>query len=343
MKKIFALALAAVMTAGMTTVAFAASVDIDSVELGGTSTRLFKYDSDDNVGYHVDDTSVLEPGKTYYLSLEINGIESYLATEGDLDIDSKDMNKYKVYTDWKYGEIEDLEVSYKKIELYDTTATAGWRGTDYRYVIAFVAPEDNSASAFEDIAGTVKVGTTSSKADKAGSYDLDVTVTKDYIKDFDGDFDAFTNGAVVKFESDLGEIDIDFEDVAMFTVNATGQGKLNLMWNTDFDSEIAALDKSANMDFITFEGEPSFNKNGTMYIYADADTFLYQVVDGKLAAVDAEYDEDYEAWTFKTRSLGEYVISDKEIDLDAVNTEVDDKDDASSTTDGGKTNPDTGR
>ena len=25
-------------------------------------------------------------------------------------------------------------------------------------------------------------------------------------------------------------------------------------------------------------------------------TFLYQVVDGELKAVDAEYDEDYEAW-----------------------------------------------
>ena len=67
----------------------------------------------------------------------------------------------------------------------------------------------------------------------------------------------------------------------------------------------------------------------------------YKVIDGKLTAVDASYNEDYEAWELKTRSLGEYVISDKEIDLDAVNTE--DKDDASSTTDGGKENPDTGR
>ena len=95
------------------------------------------------------------------------------------------------------------------------------------------------------------------------------------------------------------------------------------------------------MDFVTFEGEPSFNKNGTLYIYAAEDTFLYKVIDGKLTAVDASYNEDYEAWELKTRSLGEYVISDKEIDLDAVNTE--DKDDASSTTDGGKENPDTGR
>ena len=313
MKKIFALALAAVMTAGMTTVAFAAD-EITSVELGGVSTRLFEYDADNNRADHVDDTSVLEPGKTYYISLEINGVESYDKLGGDLDIDAKDMNKYKVYTDWKYGEIEDFEVAYKKIELHDGSV---WGGYDYRYVIEFTTPEDNTASAFEDVAGTVKVGTTSSKADKAGSYDLSATITKDYIPEFDGDFGEFTNGAVVKFEKDLGEIDIDF------------------------DPEVASLDKSANMDFVTFEGEPSFNKNGTLYIYAAEDTFLYKVIDGKLTAVDASYNEDYEAWELKTRSLGEYVISDKEIDLDAVNTE--DKDDASSTTDGGKENPDTGR
>ncbi len=106
----------------------------------------------------------------------------------------------------------------------------------------------------------------------------------------------------------------------MFTVDVTGQGKLNLAWNTDFNKEVADLDKSANMDFVTFEGTPSFNKNGTLYIYADKDSYLYEVVDGELEAVDADYDEDYEAWELKTRTLGGYVISDKELDLDAINT-----------------------
>ena len=337
MKKIFALALAALMTAGMTTVAFAA--DAENIEIG---TNLFKYDSDAGYGVVVSGVETagdLKPGATYYISLNVDGVEDCQVSSVPVNEVTKSIaSKYKVYTDWKYGEIEDFEVAYKKIELHDGSV---WGGYDYRYVIEFTTPEDNTASAFEDVAGTVKVGTTSSKADKAGSYDLSATITKDYIPEFDGDFGEFTNGAVVKFEKDLGEIDIDFEDVAMFTVNANGQGKLNLKWNTDFDPEVASLDKSANMDFVTFEGEPSFNKNGTLYIYAAEDTFLYKVVDGKLTAVDASYNEDYEAWELKTRSLGEYVISDKEIDLDAVNTE--DKDDASSTTDGGKENPDTGR
>lgn len=349
MKKILALTLAAVMAAGMTTTAFAADVEVDSVEFGDRAT-LFKYSSDDNIGKAVpaDERDVLEPGATYYISLKINGEETVL-TQNDIDYDSSDMNKYKAFFDEKYGELGDFEVDYKKIETYSDNDGAWDEKGDYRYVVVFTTPEDNDSNPYYDVAGSIKVGTSSSKANKTTGYPLDVTVAKDYIKKFDGDFtdedgNEYDNGAVVKFEKDLGEIDIDFGEEAMFTVDATGQGRLNLIWNTDFLSEIADLDKSANMDFLTFKGEPRFNKNGTMYIYASDDTFLYEVVDGKLEKVDADYNEDYEAWEFKTRTLGTYVISDKELDLETINTEVDDKDDSSSTTeDGNKKNPDTGR
>ena len=45
-------------------------------------------------------------------------------------------------------------------------------------------------------------------------------------------------------------------------------------------------------------------------------------------------------WTFKTRKLTRYAISDVELDEKTV---VEDKDETSSTVDGGKENPDTGR
>ena len=351
MKKIFALALAAVMTAGMTTVAFADSVEINSVEFGGASTRLFKYDSDDNVGKYVaDDTTVLEPGATYYLSLEINGVESYLKEDGDMDIDAKDMNKYKVYADWKYGEIEDLEVAYKKIQTWDSTDGYA-AGDDYRYVVMFTTPDDTTANAFIDVAGTVKVGTSSSKADKTTGFDLDATITKDYINPFDGDFGSYTDGAVVKFESDLGEIDIDFEDVAMFTVNVTGQGKLNLAYNTKYNKDFAYDYDDANIDFINFEGEPTTNRTGTLYIYADEDSYIYEVTSKGAKKINgAYYDDDEEAWVIRTRHLTSYAISDKKLKT------VDQMNNGSSSSSGskpgsnsgsgsnnGKPNPDTGR
>ena len=98
----------------------------------------------------------------------------------------------------------------------------------------------------------------------------------------------------------------------------------------------------ANIDFITFEKAPRFNKIGTAYIYADEDAYIYEVTaDGAKEIKGLEWDEDYEAWTFKTRTLGAYAISDVELDEKTV---TEDKTDESSKTDDGvKENPDTGR
>ena len=98
----------------------------------------------------------------------------------------------------------------------------------------------------------------------------------------------------------------------------------------------------ANIDFVNFVKTPSFNKNGVVYIYADEDAYIYEVTaDGAKEIKGLKWDEDYEAWTFKTRTLKSYAISDVEL---TEKTVTEDKDDASSTTeDGGKKNPDTGR
>ena len=164
------------------------------------------------------------------------------------------------------------------------------------------------------------------------------------IKDFDGG--VLTSGSgtgIVEFDKSAGEIDIDFDaavgTVATFAVDVSSQGKLNMAWNTTFDKEFGAMYNYANLSFINFEGEPSFNKNGTMYIYAeDKDTFVYEVTEDGAKAIDATWNEDYEAWEFKTRKLTKYVISDVELDEKTVT-----EDTSSSTTDGGKDNPDTGR
>ena len=73
--------------------------------------------------------------------------------------------------------------------------------------------------------------------------------------------------------------------------------------------------------------------------YADEDAYIYEVTaDGAKEIKGLKWDEDYEAWTFKTRTLKSYAISDVEL---TEKTVTEDKDDT--TTDGGKENPDTGR
>lgn len=351
MKKIFALALAALMTAGMTTVAFAAKAGDKNVMIGWSAEGGNLNDAS-NVYYVInsDDVAEVATGKTVEGGDEI-AIPLVLWTDVDGDgnasgdntgakdkyewyRDTDDLKKPNVYTDWRIGDA-DAEIRMVK-----------YNAGDYRYSVVVTVPENDTNKAI-DLEGKIMVGRTKNAAEDAqfGSFDLGVTYAPaaETVKTYGGETLVAGETGIYKFNDD-GEIDIEFGDQALFTVDVTGQGKLNLAWSTSFDGEIADKDKSANMDFITFKGEPSFNKNGTLYIYADKDTFLYQVVDGELKAVDAEYDEDYEAWKLTTRTLRRYVISDKELDLDAINTVEDDTDASSSTTeDGGKKNPDTGR
>ena len=351
MKKILALTLAAVMDAGMTTVAFADSgAQGLHITDGSSNVAWMYYDKDGKDG--IDSATDTDPdadevvtgaekdpiagGKTLYIPIFVGtgtGLDNYAVTS------SKDVEDWKVDADWEEGKpaskpvITSVKIDGRRV-----------------YAIALELPEAESKA--QDLVGSITMYSTRSGADsdKKGSDEtaawrtVDVSLTYGYkTEDFD-DVDDFADAQIVDFDDCDGEEDLDFGDYITFTVNLDGQGKLNLKNNTKFVSEIADLDKSANMDFITFEQTPSFNKVGTAYIYAADDTYLYEVVDGKLEAVDAKYNEDYEAWEFKTRTLGQYVISDKELDLESITDNTDDKDDSSSTTeDGNKKNPDTGR
>lgn len=366
MKKILALTLAAVMTAGMTTVAFAVDPidskkdnewfeeqDYDFVQvplIAQKDDEVYVINSDGEIDPAEDKlkdiTDPLEGGdeiavpvkihqywekddKAFYSKDLLDKDERvvYYTLKGDYDED------LDIWTDWDENEAE-VSTRFVKID-------------GNRIMCVIVTVPDNNSDKIEDLVGTLKVGTTRTKAknsDTEAKIDVEFAPdgTKEYYKkNFDGDetLEAGKTG-IVDFDTEAGEIDIEFGDKALFAVDVTGQSKLNLAWTTKFNSEIAALDESVNMDFITFTGNPSFNRTGTMYIYASDDTFLYKVVDGKLEKVDAKYNEDYEAWEFRTRTLDTYVIADGEIDLEAI---TDNTDDNSSTTDGGKENPDTGR
>ena len=351
MKKIFALALAAIMTAGMTTVAFAYSdVNLVTNDRQDKSQVLIvdsnndgKFGDDDNAYY-------LVAGQPVSFGREDGGskVAIALVDNAGKKITDKDAIKgYKVKATWNVGETEKPEIEYVKMD-----------GT-YCYAVTFVLPESDEVKA-NDLAGEIAVYKNSS--------DLkDGAVNEQYIKvkvgaeygyksdilgynvatgtglDFDLDGaeivefkEAGNDGKLVKLE---GEQTITLGDIFEFDVDVTGQGKLNLKNNQDFNKEFAAMYDYANIDFLTFEMEPSFNKIGTAYIYADEDAFLYEVTaDGAKEIKGLAWDEDYEAWTFKTRTLKSYAISDVEL---TEKTVTEDKDD--NTTDGGKENPDTGR
>ena len=324
MKKIFALALAAVMTAGMTTVAFAA----DDVSLAKDGAKVVYY-------VDTDDSGIFEYDEKYATDLEGGEKVAILLIKDGPFATKDDVKGYKVNADWLINEPGEKAV-------IDEVVYKDRNGAVTRQAVVFTLPEMDENKAIE-LVGNLNVYKTTANKDK----DMEAISIKvgadadDFNKAQGDDF----NKAPVKFEN--GGVKINdvvnatFGDEAEFEVDVTGQGKLNLAWNTDFNKEFAAMYDYANIDFLTFEYTPSFNKTGTFYIYASEDAFIYEVTaDGAKEIKGLAWDEDYEAWTFKTRTLGAYAISDVELDEKTV---TEDKDDASSTTDGGKENPDTGR
>lgn len=339
MKKLFALTLAALMAAGTTTVAFAANEGVyidpaDDYYVLGSDNRAKAAEADDE--YEGGDKLVIPV--SVYEDTDKDG--EYTAGEGlgYLTYTSDYDRNVTVRADWKVGKDLGAEVDVDWVN-YSKLGNLGT--SDSQIMSVIITLPENETTKVEDLAGTIRVGRTASAAKKGPAFDLEVSFFSDATltkPNFDGgELPSGTTG-IVYFDKEAGEIDIDFDDIATFTVDVDGQGKLNLAWNTDFDKEFGAMYDYANLHFFNFEGTPAFNKTGTMMVYADKDTFIYEATADGAKEIDATYDEDYEAWVFKTRKLTSYVVSDVEL-TDKTVTE----DNSSSTTDGGKDNPDTGR
>ena len=343
MKKILALTLAAVMTAGMSTVAFADDIFPVFVNAAGSTTTNTIYVDKDEDGKFTAKEAATTFGVNGNVSIdEIKGGKKVaiplFMSDGSLADDKEDIKGYKVKTEWSVGDLNDKAT----IELVKFDS-------GYSYAVTFTLPE-GADTKDSDLAGEVSVYKSSSDLrDDTLTPHITLTFGATYgyseslLEDVDDDM---TDVEIVVFKDKLvdgngleGEYTMNFGDLMEFEVDVTGQGKLNLKWNTDFDPEFAAYYDYANIDFINFEKEPSFNKIGRVYIYADEDAFIYKKgAEGAEEINGLEWDEDYEAWTFKTRKLENYVISDVELDEKTV---TEDKDDT--TTDDGKVNPDTGR
>ena len=360
MKKIFALALAALMTASMATVAFAAPaqeviVGFDGSNAGQTTTAEFKefyeINSDNEAKTEGGELIKHQAGADLKsgvrvampLALFTNANEDKNVDNDEIDgwytVNSDYDKKVVARADWKVGE---AEVSIEEVKFPEAKKP---KDADSKYVYCLVvALPENNTNKKVDVAGTVQVGRSASAAkDSLGEVKVEFTYFADATDNADVSKDLVEGETgIVDFSNEDGEIDINFDDVATFTVDVDGQGKLNLAWNTDFDKKFGDMYNYANLEFIKFEGEPSFNKNGSLFIYAEnKDTFVYEVTEDGAKAVKAEWNADYDAWEIKTRKLTSYVLSDVELD-EKTATEESSKPE-SSKPESGKDNPDTGR
>ena len=93
--------------------------------------------------------------------------------------------------------------------------------------------------------------------------------------------------------------------------------KLYLYNDVKADKDIlkAYADSDADITFLNFPGDTTFNATATVYMYKDENSYIYEVKNGKLVESSAKWSEDDGAWILKARTLGSYVFSDVELDV----------------------------
>lgn len=115
-----------------------------------------------------------------------------------------------------------------------------------------------------------------------------------------------------------GELELTTRDGDVDVVVRVYDGdKLYLYNDVDADKDIlkAYADYDADLSFLNFPGDTTFNSTATVYMYKDEDSFIYEIKNGKLVESNAKWSEDDGAWVLKARTLGSYVFSDTELDV----------------------------
>ena len=205
--------------------------------------------------------------------------------------------------------------------------------TDYKYV-AQINTKASYSTKEVDLNGTVKVvKKTSSNSSSASSVEVNAVVAYERVN-VDGDsLEVSKDAPVVTFDDVDGEVELTFGNNFTFIVNAKNQDELFLGYTEKPVSSIIDQNEDASIDFITFSSKPSFNRIGEFYIYADEDSYIYEVTENGLKKLNAKYDEDSSAYVFETRTLTSYAISDVELSYNG--SAVEDNSSSSSSTPSG--------
>ena len=307
MKKILAVVLALVLTLGLTTVAFAATMENIRV-----FTDPYTYDSKSKTMSPAggDDYT---PGNTFYFLVknEMTGGKNITSTSAlkyyNLRFTADEGKKFiesVTFTTKKDGGETNAYIAVKTVASYSSS------DMDFSMDITLFSKVYNGnkvkANDTEDFSFNFS-GTLTNNTTQATAY---TTVTdKAPIVNFD-DID----------DTDPIELYFGNNDDVQFNVNAKGQGELYLKYTDDATGTKYEIDDkypSASLDYHIFEGsKKTFRRTGKLYIKAasignNKAPYLYQIsTAGALTQVNAKYDSNEEQFVIDTATLNNYVVSD---------------------------------
>lgn len=297
------------------------------------------------------------------ITLESLTNDDYFKFDLDKDDGGSMVKKMEVVEDKRLGDL--TRTSYLKIDLNDSTTTS-----DIKSNGTFTFKAKDSADDFKDASGSKRLNDDTQEWDEKEEIKMSYTfwINNDKASNDDNP----ESGDRVYFDPDDNEDNtlIWGDDRAGLFFEANDDAsKFYARLSTKSDSEVYSEygdPVNADLWFFDFVGSSTIpaTSRATLtlgipwdedddYTPNPEDCFIYEKQeDGTLVDVTDKftYDEDndgtteIEGWSIKTRTLGTYVISDTELDLDVVSDDVDeeDVDDTDSTVDTGKEIPNTG-
>ena len=117
--------------------------------------------------------------------------------------------------------------------------------------------------------------------------------------------------------ADPYETEFTFEDWddATFTVQVNDQDPMLIKVTNDFNETVAGAYDLCNLDFFNGNGA-TFNHRGELFLPSEYGRYIYERKGNDLTPVPGvEYDEQDEGFYIQTKKLGNYVISDRDIDV----------------------------
>ncbi len=247
---------------------------------------------------------------------------------------SKAVDKIKIKTDWEQNgdKVANVEIIKKRC------VRDGYEG--YCYFLAITAIEKPTWTTRYTVLGTITL-----EKDKKEypintynhevEFDVDVTFGPEKVQsrvdvEDETDEDEFTRLDEIprRYEFGPGKLEEDKEDVfyffamgddSYFTVNTENQPNILLGNDVVYNEEIGARYPEAQLFFFNGTGK-DFVHYGEMTLAAEPGTYLYERVGNMLLKIDGlRYDEQEGAFKFRTRKIGSYVFSDRELDYDRYN------------------------
>lgn len=378
MKKILSLVLAAVLVLSLSVVAFAADPALatgsvyngDGKVLGASDNVTVTGPATSNVTVSIDPA---RPAATYYICLGQMTDKVTLDDDNDAVVENltnSDYFKMKTEKDEGSKYIESIKLSTDKkldgntgrgafivIKVKDSTTTTDLKATGS---VTFTAKD--AAAAYDDTSKEVNTTDNTWTADAAYTVNYRFWINNVGVKGEDGEADA---GDRVYFDPASNEDNVFVwgDDRAALEFSATDNAgdfycRLSTASNSDIYTTYADP-ISADLWFYDFVGKATIPTTSRATLTLGLpweedegpdpiDCYIYKLEDdGTLVDVTDDFtysDEDaaIPGWSTKTRTLGTFILSDSELDIEVADDDTSSDDASVPSTDGDKVIPNTG-